>query len=336
MEIVDIFLEKYHRQGAASLTEDDLTSVLGAEDFSKIFTLADRVRFENFSDIIDIRAIIEFSNHCRRACRYCGLNRMNRAVQRYRMAVEEIVEVTAQAFEAGYRTVVLQSGEDLFYTREMICEMVEKIKARMDIFVTLSCGERELSDYQAFAEAGADRYLLKHETADAMLYASLHPCGTLENRVNCLHRIKSLNYETGSGFMIGLPDQTDRTLAKDLLLLREIDCDMAGIGPFIPSPGTDLRNHPSGSIELTKRAVALARLLLPKANLPATTSLGVLSVDARDSIFSCGANVIMRKVTPQKYEEHYSIYPNKIQVRDIEAERRDLEKMIRSMGRIPR
>ncbi len=336
MEKAEQFLKKYHAQGIDSITEDDLELVLGAEDFSKIIELADCLRRENFGDIIDIRAILEFSNCCRRACRYCGLNRANKDVQRYRMEAEEIVDVVAQAAAAGYRTIVLQSGEDPFYTSEMICDIVKRIKSRTDIFITLSIGERALEDYEAFAKIGADRYLLKHETADAALYDLLHPCGTLENRVRCLNKTKSLGYETGSGFMIGLPHQTNRTIAKDVLLLKKIGCDMAGIGPFIPSPGTTLSEHPAGSIELTKRAVALTRLLLPKANLPATTSLGVLDNDAKNSIFSCGANIIMRKVTPQKYEEHYSIYPNQIKVKDIVKERQDLEEMIRSLGRIPR
>ncbi|MDO5061732.1 MAG: [FeFe] hydrogenase H-cluster radical SAM maturase HydE [Peptostreptococcaceae bacterium] len=330
------FLQKYRNEGAESLTAKDLEEVLGLEDFSPIFALADRVRYENFGDIVDIRAILEFSNHCRRACRYCGLNRENHSVVRYRMEIDEIVEVTLSAYRAGYRTIVLQSGEDPFYTVEMLCEIVRRIKAGSELFITLSCGERKLEDYQKLFECGADRYLLKHETADREIYQELHPCGTLEGRVECLREIKRSGYEAGSGFMIGLPNQSLETIAKDVLLLRELHCDMAGIGPFIPSPNTPLSEHPAGSTELTKRAVALARLLLPKANLPATTSLGVLDSKEKDSVFSCGANVIMRKVTPQKYEQHYSIYPNEIKVDDVRKERKKLEDFILGLGRIPR
>lgn len=330
------FLQKYRSEGAESLTAKDLEEVLGLEDFSPIFALADRVRYENFGDIVDIRAILEFSNHCRRACRYCGLNRETLSVVRYRMEIDEIVEVTLSAYRAGYRTIVLQSGEDPFYTVDMLCEIVRRIKADSELFITLSCGERKLEDYKKLFECGADRYLLKHETADREIYRELHPCGTLEDRVECLREIKRCGYETGSGFMIGLPDQSLQTIAKDVLLLWELHCDMAGIGPFIPSPNTALSEHPAGSTELTKRAVALARLILPKANLPATTSLGVLDSKEKNSVFSCGANVIMRKVTPQKYEQHYSIYPNEIKVDDVLEERKKLEAFILGLGRIPR
>lgn len=329
-------LQKYRNEGAKSLTAQDLEQVLVLEDLSPIFEYADRVRYENFGDYIDIRAILEFSNCCRRACRYCGLNRENMSVVRYRMDIEEIVKVSLSAHEAGYRTIVLQSGEDPFYTVDMLCEIVRRIKAESELFITLSCGERELHEFDRLAECGADRYLLKHETADREIYSALHPCGTLDGRVSCLRRIKQAGLETGSGFMIGLPKQRPETIAKDLILLRELECDMAGIGPFIPSPNTPLSEHPAGSTDLTKRAVALARLLLPKVNLPATTSLGVLDSKEKDSIFSCGANVIMRKVTPQKYERHYSIYPNQIKVDDIQKERKDLEDMIRRLGRVPR
>ncbi len=330
------FLEKLGVCGADGITEDDLEAMLKLEYFGELFAAADRVRYENFGDVIDIRAILEFSNHCRRACRYCGLNRANRQLVRYRMTRDEIVEKAVEAWEAGYRTIVLQSGEDPFYTVEKLCEIITAIKARTQMAITLSCGERALEDYDRLFVCGADRYLLKHETADEQIYDALHPCGTLANRKACLRKIKQSGYETGSGFMIGLPGQTARTIAKDILLLKELGCDMAGIGPFIPSPNTELHDREAGSAEMTKRAVALTRLLLPKANLPATTSLGVLDPKQKDSIFSCGANVIMRKVTPQKYEQYYSIYPNEIEVDDVQKERSELEEWIRKMDREPR
>ena len=180
--------------------------------------------------------------------------------------------------------------------RKSYGNIVREIK-RLGAAVTVSCGEMTAEAYAYLKASGADRYLLKHETADPKLYGMLHPCGTLKNRIDCLKILKSLGFETGSGFMIGLPGQTLETIAEDLLLLKEIGCDMAGIGPFIPHPDTELKDFPSGSIELTKRAVALARILLPKCNLPATTSLGVLDAQEKNNIFSCGANVIMRKVT---------------------------------------
>lgn len=315
---------------------DQIADLLAMEDFSEIYSYADGVNRQVHGHIIDIRAIIEFSNICKRRCRYCGLNSRNQGVKRYRMSADEIIEVAMAADQAGYRTLVMQSGEDDYFTGQRIGDLVAAIKAKTTMAITVSCGEKDYADYRYIKQCGADRYLLKHETADEQIYSALHPCNTLANRLRCLRQIKSLGYETGSGFMIGLPGQTLRTLARDILLLKDIGCDMAGIGPFIPSPDTDLKDLPAGSPELTKRAVALTRILLPHANLPATTSLGVLDSKEKNSIFHCGANVIMRKVTPQKYEEAYSIYPHQIQVKDLVAERRQVEDLIYSLGKIPR
>ena len=189
--------------------------------------------------------------------------------------------------------------------------------------------------YSYLKNCGADRYLLKQETADPALYRALHPDGTLDSRIRCLKALKALGFETGSGFMIGLPGQTLDTIASDILLIREIGCDMAGIGPFIPHPQTPLKEYPHGSTELTKRAVALTRITMPTINLPATTSLGVVNAREKDDIFSCGANVIMHKVTPDKYKKLYEIYPADLGETDIFRERRELEDSIRMMGKIP-
>ena len=196
---------------------------------------------------------------------------------------------------------------------------------------------RELTfeELRYLKNCGADRYLLKHETADPELYDRLHPCGTLKERVECLKNINRLGYETGSGFMIGLPGQTLETIASDLLLLKELNCKMAGIGPFIPHPDTPLAVEKAGDTELTKRAVALARLLLPKANLPVTTSLGVVNREEKDNAFACGANVIMKKVTPDPYKQAYEIYPAKLEKTDVIGDRKKLEEQIRQLGRIP-
>lgn len=313
---------------------DLLTSLLEQEDFSEIFALADQVRFQYKGDDVQVRAILEFSNYCRRQCRYCGLNSRNLNCRRFRMEPEEMVQTAHEAYEAGYRTIVLQSGEDPWYTPEILGKIVREIK-KDPIAVTVSCGEMDKGAYARLKACGADRYLIKHETADEAIYASLHPCGTLKNRVQCLKDLKSLGFETGSGFMIGLPGQTARTIARDLLLLREIPCDMAGIGPFIPHPDTELKDLPPGSIEMTKRAVALARLLLPECNLPATTSLGVLDATEKNHIFSCGANVIMRKITPTRYKQLYEIYPAQFGETNIVQQRKELEQQIRSLGRNP-
>lgn len=301
----------------------------------ELFSAADRVRKSAVGDVVHIRAIIEFSNHCKRACVYCGLYRENQDLPRYRMQKDEIVRCAAEAAEAGYKTVVLQSGEDSFFTTERLCEILTEVKA-LGLFITLGVGERPPGDYAAFKNAGADRYLLKHETADPILYFSLHSEGSLAERVSCLREIKAAGLETGGGFMVGLPGQTDETLARDCRLLRELSCDMAGIGPFIAHPRTPLADFPPGSDMKTLRAVAITRLLLPHSNLPATTALGVLSERGRDMVFGTGANVIMRKVTPWKYRRDYEIYPTNFGGEtDIKTARAQLEEYIKALGKIP-
>ena len=318
-------------------TADELTYLLDIDDFSDIYKAADRCRRAVHGDTVHIRAIIEFSDYCSRRCAYCGLNAANSKVHRYRMSPESMVQTAVDAYEAGYLTVVLQSGEDIWFTPEILGDIVKAICEQTDMKITLSCGEMSYDNYKYLKECGADKYLLKHETADMGIYAKLHPDARLESRINCLMHIKELGYETGSGFMIGLPGQTTQTIAKDISLLKELKCDMAGIGPFIPHQDTPLRNYPHGSIELTKRAVALTRLILPQCHLPATTALGVLSKDAKNDILSCGANVVMRKVTPPDYRKMYEIYPADFgKAKDIATERCELEQQIISIGRIPK
>lgn len=318
-----------------NFSQSELVSLLKREDFTPVYRQADELRRRAVGEEIRIRALLEFSNHCKRSCRYCGLNCRNTSLPRFRMTPDEIVDTAVQAAEAGYQTIVLQSGEDPWYTAECIGEIVRRIKRDHPIAVTLSCGEFPAGVYAYWKECGADRYLLKHETSDPALYASLHPDSNLEERVRCLRDIKAAGLETGGGFMIGLPGQTLETVAGDLLLLQELSCDMAGIGPFIPSPGTPLAGEKAGSTELTCRAVALARLLLPNANLPATTALGVLDREDKQNVFSCGANVVMQKVTPPALKKLYQIYPAQFADQDIRAGREAMEEEIRRLGRVP-
>lgn len=321
---------------SGTLSKATLSRLLDLEDFTDLYRLADQINERENHGVVHIRAILEFSNVCRRKCRYCGLNSANAQISRYRMEEDEIIACALAAWSAGYRTIVLQSGEDPYYGREMVGRLIRRIKERCDMAVTLSLGERTREEYAWWKECGADRYLLKHETSDAEIYAALHPCGTLEIRLACLRWIGELGYETGSGFMIGLPGQTASTIAGDILTLRDLHCDMAGIGPFIPHPDTPLREHPSGSTELTKRAVALSRILMPKLNLPATTALGVLDNGEKSDVFSCGANVVMRKVTPAKYRRLYEIYPSKLSLDDdIKHGRMELEDAILKLGKRP-
>ena len=346
------------------MTKQELVQLLALEDFSPVYEEADRIRKETVGDEVHIRAIIEFSNICARQCRYCGINCTNPNIEYYQMTREEILATAREAIDAGYKTIVLQSGENPKLDREWMGGIVQAIRD-MGATVTLSIGELSDDDFRYYREQGADRYLLKHETADPDIYAALHPCGTLESRIHSLMTIHELGYETGSGFMIGLPGQTLETIAEDLLLLKKIGCKMAGIGPFIPHPDTPLANEKQGDPELTKRAVALTRILIPDANLPVTTALGIAAAEkesggnaegvadrsgtkagenagasgsiaaARANAFACGANVVMKKVTPDEYKEAYEIYPAKLDKTNIKEDRKLLEEQIRALGRIP-
>ena len=328
-------------------TPEAIASLLALEDFSPVYGEADRVRKEHVGDTVHLRAIIEFSNICKRQCIYCGLNRENKELPRFRMSREEIARTAAEAVEAGYRTIVLQSGEEDGIAKEWLGKVIEDIKSlKMPgtseaPAITVSCGEKDEETYRYLREKGADRYLLKHETADPELYDSLHPCGSLESRIACLRTLKRLGYETGSGFMVGLPGQSLETLGRDLLLLTEIPCRMSGIGPFISNPKTPLAGKPNGDPELTSRAVAIARLLLPDANLPLTTALSILSKEETENgcitenPFEFGANVIMKKVTPDEYKAAYEIYPAQFKKTEILQDREDIERMIKVYGRQP-
>lgn len=359
-------LYKKLQHGERVSAKEIIKELLALDDFTTVYEAADRVRADNVGDVVHLRAIIEFSNVCKRQCIYCGLNRDNAELPRFRMTHEEIVTTAREAVAAGYRTIVLQSGEDPWFTAERLGAIIEDIKVMQvgsidegseepcvseEIIhpaITVSCGEMSEEDYAYLKSKGADRYLLKHETADPELYSSLHPCGTLENRTNCLKAIYKLGYETGSGFMVGLPGQTLETIAEDLLLLREISCQMAGIGPFISNPKTALAGEKNGDPELTRRAVALARLILPEVNLPVTTALSLMtegekaySIDqqgeagASQNPFAFGANVVMKKVTPDEYKGAYEIYPAEFKPTDIKGDRKELEEIIRSYGREP-
>lgn len=316
------------------LDKQELIRLLELSDFSEYFKLADEVRRANVGDEIQIRALLEFSNYCKRQCKYCGINCRNKTAKRFRMDRDEIVSIAKESARAGYKTIVLQSGEDTHFTPKMLGGIVKQLK-KTGMKVTLSCGEFKLSEYAYLRECGADRYLLKHETANEEIYADLHPDGNLHRRIKCLKDLKSLGYEVGSGFMIGLPNQTSETIAEDILLLKELECKMAGIGPFIAHPQTPFAHLPNGSTELTLRAVALTRLILPSANLPATTSLGVINQSEKSRVFSGGANVVMQKITPNNLKRLYEIYPSNLTDFTIEQGRNNIEQEIKAMGKIP-
>lgn len=301
---------------------------------SYIFDAADNITRKYCSNKIHIRGIIEFSNYCRCSCAYCGLNADNQGLKRYRMEPQEIIDVAKEAWDAGYKTIVLQSGEDLWYTTERISYIIKGIKAIGDIAVTLSVGERDYNDYSQWKQDGADRFLLKHETINRKLYNRLHPHSVLENRILCLWQLKELKYQTGSGFMIGLPGQTPKDIAQDILFLKRLDVDMAGIGPFIPHKGTVLSDTPAGSDVMTLKALAVTRLILKTVHLPATTALWTLDGGGAKKAFSAGANVIMLKLEPYKYRRLYDIYPKEFgEEKSIKQERLEIEKFIESVAK---
>ncbi len=298
-----------------------------------LFAAANRVRENNVGNEIYLRGIIEFSNFCERNCLYCGLRKTNEKLERYRMSGDEILATAREIKATGIATVVLQSGEDSHYTAERICKLVQAVKEETDLVITLALGERTPEDYRAFFDAGADRYLLKHETASPELYKYLRPGCRLDARVSCLKMLKNLGFEAGTGNMVGLPGQTLEILADDLLLMKLLDADMLGIGPFIAHPDTPLAGIDSDDIELALRVIAIARLLTRNTNIPATTALATLNPHGRLQALQAGANVVMPDFTPEIYRVRYEIYPgrrNDLQSADSIAQ---LEKDFHCMGR---
>ena len=292
----------------------DLEYLLGLEaepDIKALYDLADTVREKFTGRGILLRAIIEFSNHCRNLCWYCGLQAGNHKLQRYRLTAEEILAAAEEISRAGIRTVVLQSGEDPDLDPVWLKDVIIKIKARFDLAVTLSVGERSRQDYYLWRAVGADRYLLKIETSDQKLYESQHPGMSFKNRLHCLRELKDFGYQVGSGNIIGLKGQTLKMIARDILFFQENDFDMLGIGPFIPHQETALAGAPRGDASLTLKTLALTRIVTKNCHLPATTALGSLETDYRPAGLKAGANVLMPNFTPQPYRRYYEIYPGK-------------------------
>lgn len=317
------------------LSKAELMILLSSNDYDKdIKEAADRTRKKYVGDEVHLRGLIEFSNICKRNCLYCGLRHGNKNIKRYRLQPEEIIELARKGKEYGYKTVVLQSGEDDFYTANNIKQIVKGIK-ELDLAVTLSIGEKSFEEYKAYKEAGADRYLLRIETTDKDLYEKLDPDMSHENRRRCLKDLKSLGFEVGSGIMVGLPDQTIESLADDILFFKEIGADMIGIGPFIPNEDTPLSSEKGGQFELSIKVMALTRLLLPDINIPATTAMEALNKQGRIIALQSGANVVMPNITEGEYRKLYALYPGKICVGDTPAHCRNcITGKITSIGRV--
>ena len=296
---------------------------------------ADRVRREIYGDAVYIRGLIEISNICKNDCFYCGIRKSNAECDRYRLTKEEILECCKEGYDLGFRTFVLQGGEDAFFTDEWLEELISDIKAlHPDCAVTLSLGERSKESYKRLYEAGADRYLLRHETADELHYGRLHPKElTWKNRMRCLQDLKDIGYQVGCGFMVGSPYQTSAHLAKDLKFIEEFVPDMCGIGPFIPHKSTPFAEKEAGSVDLTCYLLSVIRLMKPNILLPATTALGSLAEDGREKGILAGANVVMPNLSPASVRAKYMLYNNKVSEGAESAQsKKMLEERMASIG----
>ncbi len=323
---------------AGTLEREPLRELIDGRDGETADYLFEKARVrqrENFGNSVYLRGLIEFTNYCRNDCLYCGIRRSNRNCERYRLTEEDILACCEQGYALGFRTFVLQGGEDMRFTDGDLCRIVSAVKsAHPDCAVTLSVGERSRESYQAWFDAGADRYLLRHETADPAHYALLHPKElSWDNRVRCLYDLKDIGYQVGAGMMVQAPYQTTDHLITDLYFLRELRPDMIGIGPFIPHKDTPFRDKPAGTAELTLFLLGILRLMFPQVLLPATTALGTIDPRGREKGILAGANVVMPNLSPAGVRGKYLLYDGKICTGDEAAECRVcMQNRIRSVG----
>lgn len=318
------------------LPDSELKALLESSTYdAALAKQADRVRREIYGTDVYIRGLIEFTNYCKNDCYYCGIRRSNQKVDRYRLDKDAILACCAEGYALGFRTFVLQGGEDPYYTDDRLCEIVAAIRsAHPDCAITLSLGEKSRESYQAYFDAGANRYLLRHETADDAHYRRLHPGNmSLQHRKDCLFALKDIGYQVGSGFMVGSPYQTTDNLIADLRFLQQLSPDMIGIGPYITHADTPFRAFPSGSLALALRLVSILRLLFPYALIPATTALGTIHPQGREQGLKAGANVVMPNLSPVGVRELYSLYENKICTGEEAAQCRGcLENRVKAAG----
>lgn len=316
------------------LTKDEIITLLSNEDVKEeLLKAADEIRRNYVGDEVHLRGLIEFTNICKRNCLYCGLRRENKNIDRYRLTEDEIVDFASKAVTYGYRTIVLQGGEDDYYNIERMTNIIKRIK-KLNVALTLSLGEKTFEEYKAYKNAGADRYLIRIETTDKKLYEDLDPGMSFENRLRCINDIKELGFEVGTGIMVGLPGQTIESYADDLLFFKEINADMIGIGPFIPNEDTPLADAKGKDFDMALKVMALTRLLLPDSNIPATTAMESINKNGRIIALQSGANVVMPNVTEGEYRKLYALYPGKICTGDTPAHCRGcITGKITSIGR---
>lgn len=318
------------------LSDTELKAIINTSEYDEeLFSTADKVRRARYGDKVYLRGLIEFTNYCKNNCLYCGLRAHNRSLERYRLTAEEILSCCEDGYVLGYRTFVLQGGEDPYYTDEKMVDIISSIRARYpDCAITLSLGERDKKSYQRLFDAGADRYLLRHETASEGHYQQLHPENMcLQNRKQCLFALKEIGYQVGSGFMVGSPYQTTQNLIADLRFLQELSPDMIGIGPFIPHHETPFKDFTGGTAALTVRMIAILRLMFPYALIPSTTALGTIDPMGREKGLKAGANVVMPNLSPVSVRKKYEIYDEKICTGEESAQCRGcLEMRIEAAG----
>lgn len=300
-----------------------------------LFSLAREERHRYYGHDVYIRGLIEFTNYCKNDCLYCGIRKSNQNVDRYRLSEEEILSCCHTGYDLGFRTFVLQGGEDGYFTEERMVRLIKNIKAQFpDCALTLSIGEKSYDNYKAYFDAGADRYLLRHETYNAKHYKRLHPPSlSAKVRQECLWNLKEIGYQAGTGFMVGSPYQTAEHLAEDMLFIKELNPHMVGIGPFIPHHDTVFAGETAGTLELTLFMLGLLRLMLPKVLLPATTALGTIAENGRELGVLAGANVVMPNLSPDRVRKDYNLYDNKLYTGMESAEhRKELEERMTAIG----
>lgn len=290
-----------------------LLQKMNQHDIEYLYKQSCKIKAMHYGEAVFMRGLVEFTNYCKQNCEYCGIRSDNKKAERYRLSQVEIMDICKMGYDLGFRTFVLQGGEDDSYTDDKMVSIIKSIKSAFDdCAITLSVGEKSRETYQKYFYAGADRYLLRHETASKELYQKLHPKMSFENRVRCLYDLKEIGFQVGAGFMVGLPGQTDIDLVKDLLFLKELNPQMVGIGPFIPHTDTPLGMEKGGTADKTLVMIALVRLILPEALLPSTTALGTIDPKGREKGLLAGANVVMPNLSPTEVRSKYSLYDGKI------------------------
>lgn len=329
-------IEKLYSSG--DLSDSELKALIETDDKDAaelLRTRADEVRRKYYGKKVFLRGLIEVSSYCKNDCLYCGIRRSNKDADRYRLSREQIMLCAESGYELGFRTFVMQGGEDPFFTDDFLCSVIAELREKYpDCAITLSFGERSYESYKRMKEAGADRYLLRHEAADEKLYASLHPAEmSLANRKQCLYDLRALGYQVGAGFMVGAPNQTTEHLIADLRFMQDLQPQMIGIGPFVPHHNTPFSEADGGTLGLTLRLLGILRLMFPKVLLPATTALGTIAPNGRELGLQTGCNVVMPNLSPVDVRKKYDLYDNKICTGEEAAECRGcLQRRIESVG----